>query len=256
MPKKINISVDILYKLYVVEKKSIRVISDELGYTTFIIHKNLKNYGINRSKSDAQKLKCKREGVHNTIDLDIKLLKKLYINENKTTYEVADIMNCSQSKIYNTLKKLGINRSVSEVMVGNTPWNKGKIGVQKHSEETKIKIRLATLNRIKETKLNGGQPYPAYNINSIKYIEKYGKENNYIFQHAENGGEHYIDNLGYWVDGYDNENNVVLEFDESYHNKQKEKDSIRQIQIINHLKCKFIRINENGDEILNINYNG
>ena len=30
----------------------------------------------------------------------------------------------------------------------------------------------------------------------------------------------------------------------------------RQKEIINHIKCRFIRINENGEEILNINYYG
>jgi len=61
-----------------------------------------------------------------------------------------------------------------------------------------------------------------------------------------NGGEFYIKELGYWLDGYDKENNVVYEFDEKYHDnqKQKQKDMLRQQDIINHLKCKFIRIKD------------
>jgi len=61
-----------------------------------------------------------------------------------------------------------------------------------------------------------------------------------------NGGEFYIKELGYWLDGYDKENNVVYEFDEKYHDnqKQKQKDMVRQQDIINHLKCKFIRIKD------------
>jgi len=47
-----------------------------------------------------------------------------------------------------------------------------------------------------------------------------------------------------WIDGYDVENNVVYEFDEKYHKYQKEKDKIREQEIINLLKCKFIRIKE------------
>ena len=61
-----------------------------------------------------------------------------------------------------------------------------------------------------------------------------------------NGGEFYIKELGYWLDGYDKENNVVYEFDEKYHKnqKQKQKDMLRQQDIINHLKCNFIRIKD------------
>lgn len=53
--------------------------------------------------------------------------------------------------------------------------------------------------------------------------------------------------MGYFLDGYDKENNIVYEFDEAYHNskKQKEKDLIREEKIKNFLKCKFIRIKEN-----------
>ena len=59
-----------------------------------------------------------------------------------------------------------------------------------------------------------------------------------------NGGEYYIEELGYWLDGYDKENNIAYEFDEKYHEtqKQKEKDIIRQNDIEQYLKCSFIRI--------------
>jgi len=33
-----------------------------------------------------------------------------------------------------------------------------------------------------------------------------------------------------------------------------DKDNNRQLEIINYLKCDFIRLNENGGEILNIKY--
>jgi hypothetical protein len=256
MAKKIVIEKELLVKLYINEGRSIRKISNELGYTTFVIHTNLKDYNLNRDMSEAQKVKCKREGVHNQFDLDIDVLTQLYLDEGKTTYEVADIMKCSQYKVWKTLKSLNINRNVSEVMVGREPWNKGKTGVHTHSIETIRKIRLTTLNRIKESKLNGGQLYPAYNINSIPIIEEYSKKNGYNFQHAENGGEYHIEELGYWVDAYDKEKNTVLEFDELHHNRQQDKDNKRQNEIINHIKCRFIRINENGEEILNTKYNG
>jgi hypothetical protein len=57
-----------------------------------------------------------------------------------------------------------------------------------------------------------------YNKHAIQYIEAYGKEHGYNFQHAENGGEVRI--LNYYVDGYDAENKVIFEYNESYHNRR------------------------------------
>lgn len=106
------------------------------------------------------------------------------------------------------------------------------------------KIRIAHQNQ--RNKLDPtGQAAPMYNPNAISIIEHYGKENGYNFQHAENGGEFYIKELGYWVDGYDKENNIVIEFDEPHHfqnGQLKQKDIIRQEQIIKFLNCNFIRI--------------
>jgi len=62
-----------------------------------------------------------------------------------------------------------------------------------------------------------------------------------------NGGEYHIKELGYWLDGYDKENNVVYEFDEKHHfdknGNLSEKDITRQQEIELLLGCKFIRIN-------------
>jgi hypothetical protein len=142
-----------------------------------------------------------------------------------------------------------------------------------HSEESKIKIRNANLGKImsEETKLKisqsksgrpmselhkkklriarisnikkqFGQTSPAYNPIGCRAIEEYGKANGFNFQHAENGGEFHIKELGYWVDGYDADRNIVIEFDEPKHNKTKERDLQRQLEIIEYLKCKFVRI--------------
>lgn len=88
--------------------------------------------------------------------------------------------------------------------------------------------------------------YPNYNPEACKLIDQYGKDHNYNFQHAENGGEFHVSGLGYWVDGYDKEKNIVIEIDESFHfdenDNLKERDIIRQNEITEHLKCEFIRI--------------
>jgi hypothetical protein len=112
-----------------------------------------------------------------------------------------------------------------------------------HTKESKLKQRVSTLNYLSKTK---GQITPRYNIHSIPIIEKYGIQHGYTFQHAENGGEFHIKELGYFVDGYDVEKNVVIEIDESHHfnsdGSLKEHDLIREDEIKKLLDCKFIRI--------------
>jgi len=120
---------------------------------------------------------------------------------------------------------------------------------KKHTKETKKKQRISTIRYLNKTK---GQLSPRYNINSISIIEKIGKNHSYNFQHAENGGEYYIDDLGYFLDAYDSDKNVVLEIDEKHHydinGNLKEKDVIRQQNITEYFNnighkntCKFIR---------------
>lgn len=88
---------------------------------------------------------------------------------------------------------------------------------------------------------------PSYNKYGCMLIDEYGKQNGYNFQHALNGGECRF--LGYFVDGYDKDKNVVIEYDEKHHfkfGKLKEKDLNRMNEIIDHLKCKFIRLKDDG----------
>ena len=112
-----------------------------------------------------------------------------------------------------------------------------------HKESTKLKMRISTLEYIKSLK---GQLAPRYNKESIPFIEEYGRENGLSFMHAENGGEYFVNELGYFLDAYDPINNVVLEIDEKHHfNREgslKERDVERQKQIQILLGCKFIRV--------------
>ena len=109
-----------------------------------------------------------------------------------------------------------------------------------------MKIRLMRITQIEKDKFNGNQIIPSYNSIGCEIFDKISEEKNIHIQHAQNGGEYYIKELGYWVDGYDSINNTVYEYDEKYHErkKQKEKDLIRELEIIKLLKCKFIRIKE------------
>lgn len=121
-------------------------------------------------------------------------------------------------------------------------YKRNQLG-KSHTKETKRKMRLSAIKYIQSLK---GQVVPRYNKNSIPTIEQYGRDNDYTFMHAENGGEYFIKELGYFLDAYDPIKNVVLEVDERKHfdadGELLEKDKERQEQIENLLGCKFIRI--------------
>lgn len=147
---------------------------------------------------------------------------------------------CSKECFYNgrNLTKLKRPRPqyvVEAVIKANTGRRATKEQREKHS--------LFMRNR---NKILGENPkfLPNFNPEACKLIEEYGIQNGYNFQHALNGGEFYIKELGYFVDGYDKENNIVIEYYEKYHNgpKRREKDTIRENKIIEYLNCKFIKL--------------
>jgi len=85
---------------------------------------------------------------------------------------------------------------------------------------------------------------PGFNRNACELFDEINIEMGWNGKHALNGGEFSI--LGYWVDYYEPDLNIVIEFNEKYHNntKQKLKDEERKIKIINELNCKFYNINQ------------
>ena len=105
------------------------------------------------------------------------------------------------------------------------------------------KIRIKRIDEIKNK--NKGQISPNYNKESIPILEGKAIELGITdLQHAENGGEYYIKELGYWLDGYSKEKNIVIEYYEKHHKNQIKKDNIRESEITKLLECQFIIINE------------
>lgn len=118
-----------------------------------------------------------------------------------------------------------------------------------HKDMSKDKMRKISANRIRNNKW-----HPSYNVKACEIIEKYGKKNGYCFQHALNGGEMFIESVGYWVDGYDKEKNVVIEFYENAHKYTDIKDTIRIGKIKQALNCEIIILKEweiDSDKLLN-----
>ena len=127
------------------------------------------------------------------------------------------------------------------------------IGFKSYSE-IKRKMRIFMINNVNQRIQNNQQIVPNWNPKACDYFEKFDLENNTQGQHARNGGEYHIKELGYWVDYINHEKKIIIEYDEKYHEKQKQKDIRRQEEIEKHFSdYKFYRIREsNLTEDLNL----
>jgi len=108
----------------------------------------------------------------------------------------------------------------------------------KHTDDAKQKIRIGqTAHRVKTG--NCGPTIGKHETQILDEIEQ--KEQIKIKRQ-------YVV-LGYFLDGYCEENNTAYEIDEKHHKltKQKQHDTEKQIAIENNLNCKFIRILDTWD---------
>jgi hypothetical protein len=154
---------------------------------------------------------------------------------------------------YNKGKKISDEQKekIRQSLIGHkhSDLTKKKIGLSSlgrhHTDESRRKIRVSLIKTLE--KRYSKKIYPLYNPDACKIIDEYGKKNGYNFQHALNGGEFYVEDLGYWVDGYDRDKNVVIEYYEPWHEAEirKVKDVRRKKEIIDKLHCKFIILKEN-----------
>jgi len=123
------------------------------------------------------------------------------------------------------------------------------------SSDTKKKMRLTVIRKLQEK--YGYDISPRYNLKSCKYFESLNSNRGWNLQYANNGGEFFVKNLGYWVDGYDKNRNIVVEYDEPKHydvdGNLRGKDVTRQREIIETLKCEFYRYNERLGILVKIN---
>jgi hypothetical protein len=149
-----------------------------------------------------------------------------------------------------TIKKLSISK------IGNKNPFFGKPGVmygKHHTDETKYKLRLFTINDLKTKGIQLGKKN--FNPKACKFIEEFGKKNGYNFQHAMNGGE--VELYGYFVDGYDKERNIIFEYDEKKHYRAdgnlNNRDIYRQNLIIKKYNpTMFIRYNEYENKLKDV----
>ena len=123
-----------------------------------------------------------------------------------------------------------------------------------HSDITKQLMRIRACKYLQSIRATPCR----YNKKSISVLESIAKEHSWNIQHAENGGEFYT-GIGYFVDAYDKDKNVVLEYDEPVHyidaenNVLREKDVKRQQRIIDYLHCEYWRYNEKTRKLWKVN---
>lgn len=116
---------------------------------------------------------------------------------------------------------------------------------KKHTEESKRKMRLAAIERIKQRSSHGF----LNNVNpkETEYFSKLEKEKGWDgFYHGKNQ-QNILEGLGYFLDYYEPNLNIVVEYDEPRHYVRGElrpEDVKRMENIICHLKCQFYRYNE------------
>jgi len=135
-------------------------------------------------------------------------------------------------------------RKISKANTGNQ-YRKGI----PHDEKSKIKMRAAAVNKIKQLK---GIICPNYNEISCDYFQKLNMWTGWNGYYAKNKGEFYLKDLGYWPDYYEPNENIIIEWDEPKHYKNgclSKLDIIRMERIKNHLKCRFFRVDSKTNEI-------
>ncbi len=144
---------------------------------------------------------------------------------------------------------------------GKIPWNKGI----PHTTETLEKIssslkgrtfdsdwteKISKAHRIRlSEKLRGANRCPRYNLVACRLFDEINASLGWNGQYGTNGKEYYIKSLGYWVDYYEPNLNIVIEYDETHHKSvfHTIKDTKRQADIVKELNCKFYRIREGQD---------
>lgn len=89
-----------LQKLYVTQGKSTREVAKVLGCSPETVRMRCKQFGIPMRKPSRNGLK-----------LDKSILKKLYLEENKSMTDIATICGCSIATISNKLKEFGLTKA-------------------------------------------------------------------------------------------------------------------------------------------------
>lgn len=187
--------------------------------------------------SHSEKTKKKMEEYN----ISKEFLQYYYHELNFSSREIAKIIGCCKTTIVNKLGKFNIEKKTRQDY-DQSGKNNGFYN-RSHTKESKRKMRKNYIKELEEK--HGEVVVPNFNPRACKLIDKYAEKYGYEFQHAKNGKEYFVEELGYWVDGYDEDKNAVIEVYESHHFKNGElrkEDKKREEEIKNCLNCEFISL--------------
>ena len=161
-----------------------------------------------------------------------------------------NVSQTARDKISNSTK--GVKKSkehgikVSIARKGD-PRTKTRLG-KKNSDDHNRKIRVGHIKRRKEIFGENMGFYPNVNKKETEYFRLLESRMGWNgIYHGKDGNktQFHVKDIGYFVDFYDEINNIVVEYDETSHYDKnwnlRPKDIKRQNEIKNHLKCKFYR---------------
>lgn len=214
-----------------------------------ILKRQLNNYSLVDFKNVRTKIKiiCPKHGIFeqfpdthmngqgcykcgvNKIDRDYFISKCSKIHNNKYDYSLIGEIKNDKEKVNIICPIHGIfKQRVSQHLIG-----------QKCRRCFNSEQRINTINKLKI----GEFCIPNFNKNACELFDKISTEKNINIKHALNGGEFHIKELGYWVDGYDEINNVVYEYYERphfYKGQLRKRDLNREQEIKKKLNCEII----------------
>jgi len=234
---------------------------DKFGATTNLLcddtinkikQTNLRIFGCEHN-SQSQQIKEKKKktnlrncGFEYNFQSEISKEKVKKTNLKKYGVECTLLSEDVKEKIKSTnLKKYGVVNPNSCDVIKEKRKNTflKKYGVEYPSQNKEISLRIisTTIEKYGEIWFNN---VPSYNPNSIAYLDQISELLNIKIQHALNGGEKKF--VKYWVDGYIEEHNICIEWDENHHYNVKnvKSDIIRENYIKENFGCHIIRINE------------
>lgn len=139
-----------------------------------------------------------------------------------------------------------ISKRTQEVMKSPEIWDKFIAAMKSDEHREKKRILYA------KQKEKCGKDAPLYNSKACEFFDELNKENGWSGRHAKNGGE--VSVGGFWLDYYEPNLNLVIEWDERHHKypKKKKQDEYRAEYIIKKIGCKFLRIDEETLELTEV----
>jgi hypothetical protein len=145
------------------------------------------------------------------------------------------------------ISKANIGRKMTKEQIKRMVENRSYVV----SEETREILRI---RKIEYMERNGTLIWPNFNELACEYFDWLNKFNGWNGHHAKNGGEKRIGR--FWVDYYEPEHNIIIEWDEDKHYDEngnlKQEDIERQTTIIKKTGCDFYRIRQIDFEIYKV----